>query len=262
LAMGLPDDADIETIATGPTGPDVQFTPGDMTTFPIQASQESLGEMTVFSGPRQLAPGDRNTLALLAQELGTVAKTQFLMEQTKLLAQTDALTQLYNRRHTSATLEAEVARANRYGTPLSVLICDIDHFKSINDRFGHNAGDEVIRQVAKVLGASIRRIDLAGRWGGEEFVVLLPSTPLDGAAVVGERIRTAVEALDPVQGTLERITVSVGVAEHERRKNAVELIEQADKSLYRAKQQGRNRVELYIAPNGEKPEGEEHSSQV
>jgi two-component system cell cycle response regulator len=260
LAMGLPDDVDIETIATGPTGSDVEFAPGDLTTFPIQASQENLGQLAIFSGSRPLASGDRNTLALLAQELGTVAKTQFLMEQTKLLAQTDALTQLYNRRHTSATLEAEVERSNRYATSLSVLMCDIDHFKSINDRFGHNAGDEVIRQVAKVLGASIRRIDMAGRWGGEEFVILLPSTPLDEAAVVGERIRTAIESLGPASGTPERITVSVGVAEHERRKNAIELVEQADKSLYRAKQLGRNRVEVSIPPNGETEECQ--SSQV
>jgi len=255
-AMGLPDDADVETIATGPTGPEAPFAPGEMTMFPIRASQEDLGQMTVFSGSRPLAAGDRNTLALLARELGTVAKTHFLMEQTKLLALTDGLTQLYNRRHTSDTLDAEVARSNRYGTPLSVLICDIDHFKSVNDRFGHNAGDEVIRQVAKVLAASIRRIDLAGRWGGEEFVILLPSTAAGGAAVVAERIRAGIEALSPVEGGPDRVTVSVGVAEQGRRMSAVELIEQADKSLYRAKQRGRNRVELAIAPNDEKPSRE------
>jgi two-component system cell cycle response regulator len=258
--MGVPADADVEAIATGPTGPDAEFLPGDLTKFPIHVGQEKLGEMTIFSGTRQLAPGDRNTLALLAREVGTVAKTQFLMEQTKLLAQTDGLTQLCNRRQTSATLDSEVARSNRYGMPLSFVICDIDHFKLINDRFGHNTGDEVIRQVAGVLSSGIRSIDLAGRWGGEEFVLLLPSTTLDGAAVVAERLRAAVEALGPFERGPDKVTVSVGVAEHERRRSAIELIERADKSLYRAKQQGRNRVELSNTPIGEKQETE--SSQV
>ena len=242
-ALGVPENAEVETIATGPTGPDIEVAPGEATSFPIRSGDESLGEMIVFWGSRQLVAADRQTLALLAREMGTVAKTQFLIEQTKMLAQTDALTSLYNRRHTNATLDTEVLRTNRYGPPLSAVMCDIDHFKSINDRFGHNIGDEVIRRVANVLSASVRRIDLAGRWGGEEFVLVLPSTPLDGAAIVAERIRASIEALGPLEGGPDRVTVSVGVGEHERGKNAIELIERADRALYRAKQGGRNRVE-------------------
>ena len=228
-ALGIPDDAETETIATGLTGPDVELTRSDSVSFPIQSGEENLGQMTVFAGSRQLAVADRQTLSLLARELGTVAKTHFLIEQTKLLAQTDALTGLYNRRHTSTTLDLEVARTNRYGTVLSVVMCDIDHFKSVNDRFGHNAGDEVIRRVAGVFSSSTRRIDVAGRWGGEEFVVLLPSTPAPGAVVVAERIRTAIEALGAVEGGPDRVTVSLGVAEHQRGKSAIELIERADR---------------------------------
>ena len=253
-AFGIPEDADTETIATGPTGPDIEVTPSDTISFPIQSGDQDLGQLTVFAGSRQLAPADRQTLELLARELGTVAKTQFLMEQTKLLAQTDALTALFNRRHTSMALDLEVARTNRYGTPLSVVMCDIDHFKSINDRFGHNAGDEVIRQVGGVFPRRIRGIDVAGRWGGEEFVVLLPSTPAPGAVVVAERIRAAIEALGAFEGGPERVTVSLGIAEHQRGKSAIELIERADKALYVAKQRGRNRVELSALPSGAPPE--------
>jgi two-component system cell cycle response regulator len=252
--IGVPLDSDAETIATGPTGTGAQVVPGESTTFPIRTGDEHLGEIKVYAGSRQLAASDASTMALMARELGTVAKTQFLMEQTKLLALTDALTTLYNRRHTNNTLELEVARTNRYGTPLSLLMCDVDHFKSINDRFGHNAGDEVIRRVAAVFPANIRRIDLAGRWGGEEFVILLPNTPLEGATLVAERLRSAMEGLEPIAGGPERVTVSVGVAEHARGKTAMELVERADQALYVAKQRGRNRVEVSVESNGQPSE--------
>jgi two-component system cell cycle response regulator len=253
--VGVAEGADVETIATGPTGPDVELAPSEHVTFPIRSGDENLGELVVFSGSKPLGASDRNTLALLARELGTVAKTQFLMEQTKLLALTDPLTGLFNRRHTSSVLEAEVARANRYATPLTLLMCDIDHFKSINDRFGHNVGDEVIRQVAGLLPERIRRIDVAGRWGGEEFIMVLPSTGAEGAYVVAERIRSAVEVLSRIDGCVDRVTVSIGVAEHHRSDKPIELVERADKALYGAKQRGRNCVEVSVATNGAKVEG-------
>lgn len=259
--MGVAENADVETIATGPTGPDVQLTLGDAVGFPIRSGEENLGEITAFAGSRQLTPGDQQTLALLARELGAVAKTQFLMEHTKILARTDALTALNNRRHTSAALDLEVARTNRYDSSLSIVMCDIDHFKSINDRFGHNAGDEVIRRVGSLLADNIRQMDLAGRWGGEEFVILLPSTKLPGAVVVAQRIRAAIEALAAVEGGPERFTVSMGVAEHERGKTAIELIERADKALYAAKQRGRNRVEMSVEANDAGRESHENEIQ-
>jgi diguanylate cyclase (GGDEF)-like protein len=260
-AFGIPLDSDVETIATGPTGAGVEVIPGEPTSFPIRTGNEELGEIRVYSGARPLAAGDATTIALLAREIGTVAKAQFLMEHTKLLALTDALTTLYNRRHTNTTLELEVARTNRYGTPLSLVMCDVDHFKSINDRFGHNVGDEVIRRVANVFPVNIRRIDVAGRWGGEEFVILLPNTPLPGATLVGERLRAAIEGLGPIAGGPERVTVSVGVAEHTRGGTATELVERADQALYSAKQRGRNRVEQSAEANGHKSElGSDHAA--
>jgi diguanylate cyclase (GGDEF)-like protein len=249
--MGVPLEGDVETIATGLTGPEVEWKPSEPTRFPIQAADQNLGELVVFAGGRRLATTDRAALDLMAKELGTVAKTQFLMEQTKLLALLDALTTLYNRRHSNAVLDLEVARTNRYGTPLTLVMCDIDQFKAINDRHGHNVGDEVIRRVAGILASGVRRTDLAGRWGGEEFVVLLPNTGCEGGAVVAERIRTAVEALLPIERGPEKVTISVGVAEHERGKTATDLVERADKALYAAKQRGRNRVELAAQANGQ-----------
>lgn len=253
-ALGLDEGADVEAIATGPTGPDVQFAPGERTSFPICSGAASVGEMVVYAGSKALAESDRKTLELLARELGTVAKTQFLMEQTKLLAQTDALTGLYNRRYTSSTLDLEVARTNRYATPLSAILLDIDLFKSVNDRFGHNAGDEVIRRVAGVLRSGVRVNDVAGRWGGEEFLVLLTNTSADGAAVVAERVRSSIEALGPTAGGPDRITVSAGVAEHSHGRNGLTLVERADQALYRAKEKGRNRVALAVEPSDSQTE--------
>jgi len=245
-ALGVPEGADVETVATGPTGPDIQVRPTESFSFPIHAGQELLGEITAFSGSKPVGVSDRATLALLARELGMVAKTQFLIEQTKLLAETDALTGLYNRRRINSTLEHEVQRARRHHHSFSVLISDIDHFKSVNDRFGHNVGDEVIRRVAATLQRSVRRIDFAGRWGGEEFVVLMSDTPLEGAKVVADRIRAEVEALPPLEGGPDRITVSIGVAMYDEKGTPIELIERADHALYLAKGGGRNRVELAL----------------
>jgi len=242
--LGVPEGAEAETIATGPTGPDIQIRPTESFSFPIHAGSELLGKIVTFSGSKPITPSDRLTFALLARELGMVAKTQFLMEQTKLLAETDALTGLYNRRRLNSALDLDVERASRHRHALSVLIADIDHFKSVNDRFGHNVGDDVIRRVAGTLQRSLRRIDIPGRWGGEEFVVVMNDTPLEGAHVVAERIRAAVEALPAVEGGPERITVSVGVATYIDKETPLELIERADHALYLAKRGGRNRVQL------------------
>ncbi len=157
------------------------------------------------------------------------------------LADVDALTGLYNRR---AFLErarqiAELAR--RYGFPLAMLLLDVDHFKQINDRAGHAVGDEVLHRLGQVVRRSLRRTDIAARFGGDEFVVLLPYTDLEGAREAAERIRQQVHALDrPV-----RFTVSIGVAAVAGAEALIEnLLTRADRALYRAKEEGRDRVAL------------------
>lgn len=152
-----------------------------------------------------------------------------------------------NRRHFDERLTAEWDRARRDGTPLSLLLIDVDHFKSFNDQYGHQAGDACLRSIARVLGEYARRpADLAARYGGEEFALLLPNTDAGGCQQVGEQIRQAIHelgilhALNPPS---KQVTVSIGGATHVAltdRADCASLIAAADKALYAAKDSGRN----------------------
>jgi diguanylate cyclase (GGDEF)-like protein len=157
------------------------------------------------------------------------------------LALTDPVTGLTNRRGGEEALAREVSRARRGGTPLSLVLFDIDHFKSINDQGGHAVGDRVLRGISDILGASQRGSDLAMRWGGEEFLVLLPDVGLSGARTFAERVREHVQNL--VVADAGRITISAGVAELRGEEDAAAALARADANLYRAKAAGRNRVE-------------------
>jgi diguanylate cyclase (GGDEF)-like protein len=157
------------------------------------------------------------------------------------LALTDPVTSLANRRGGEEALAREVSRARRGGSPLSLVLFDIDHFKNINDQAGHAVGDRVLRGISDILSASQRGSDLAMRWGGEEFLVLLPDVGLAGARAFAERVRENVQNL--TVGETGRITVSAGVAELQPDEEAAAALARADASLYRAKAAGRNRVE-------------------
>ena len=215
---------------------------GESSTVPLTVAGEQLGSLTVHSGTKRLGGGDIETVAQLAAELGIVVKSLFLMEQTRLLALTDSLTGLANRRHTSETLAQEIQRRERYKPELAVMMCDIDHFKAVNDAFGHNTGDEVLRRISATLQLEARRVDLVGRWGGEEFLLILPSTDREGARILAERIRHRVDHSPPIPNGPERITLSIGVATHGLGETPEELVARADEALYAAKRQGRNRV--------------------
>jgi diguanylate cyclase (GGDEF)-like protein len=161
------------------------------------------------------------------------------------MARTDALTDLANRRALEDTLRRCVARAARDGTWLGVVALDIDHFKKLNDTYGHAAGDLVLATVGKALPAKCREGDVPARYGGEEFTLVLPGTDPPGCAVVAERVRRAIEALEiSFEGQTLRVTISVGVAT--ARGAATQpysaLMARADAALYRAKHSGRNRV--------------------
>jgi two-component system cell cycle response regulator len=191
-----------------------------------------------------------------AEELMARARTQikrkryadFLKEKLDYsleMAVTDALTGLHNRRYMAGQLQAMVGRAGQGGDPVAVLVMDIDHFKAVNDGFGHDAGDEVLREFAVRLATNVRAIDLPCRLGGEEFVVVMPGASLEAAARVADRIRRDIEAQPfPIMGGAEglTITVSVGVAASVPGDTPEGLLKRADEGVYEAKAHGRNQV--------------------
>lgn len=164
----------------------------------------------------------------------------------EVLALTDSLTQVLNRRALAQRLEAELDRARRYGLVLSLLMVDLDHFKQVNDRFGHPVGDDVLREVARLLQQEARSVDIVARYGGEEFVAVLPETGEEGAVAFAERVRQKVERQPLNLGGIGGlgITVSIGVATvpSPRVDTSDDLVALADEALYRAKAEGRNRV--------------------
>ncbi len=165
-------------------------------------------------------------------------------EEIRKLSVTDALTGSYNRTFIAAQLPRELDRALRYNRPLSVIFSDIDHFKKINDTFGHSAGDQVLKEFASNLLGSVRKnVDWVGRYGGEEFLVVLPETDINGACRLAERLRKKVEdwKVKTVEETIS-ITASFGVSGLRSGMDYKDLVSEADKYLYQAKYEGRNRV--------------------
>lgn len=174
-----------------------------------------------------------------------ITRQKHLEEQLRAMSVTDPLTVLFNRRYLVEVMQQELGRFQRTGRPFSLIMMDLDHFKSINDRFGHSRGDEVLRQVADLLRKHHRSSDVAARLGGEEFALLLPETQLTAALQVAETIRRAISelTLSDGQGHPLPITASLGVTEVLPGIRTVDqLLERADKALYRAKRRGRNQV--------------------
>ena len=190
-------------------------------------------------------------VCLIIYDVTNVAINKLQLEsanaQLQELAQHDGLSGLLNRRHWETCLEHEFARHTRYSSPASLVMFDIDHFKQLNDTYGHQAGDQVIRQVAEVTRQLVRDTDYAGRYGGEEFVVLLPDTPMEGAVLFAERLRKAIAQLKIVHHQQQMsCSVSLGVAcMRTDMSHYSMLIEDADKALYQSKASGRNRVTLH-----------------
>jgi diguanylate cyclase (GGDEF)-like protein len=160
-------------------------------------------------------------------------------------AETDRLTGIYNRRYFELSLEAEVQRAQRYGSPLSLLLFDVDRFKELNDRHGHLVGDQVLKRLVRQCEANLRTSDVLCRYGGEEFAIIAPETSAAAAAALARRVRQDVEAMR-LDYIAETVTISVGVAEWEPDFSKKEdFIGAADWALYAAKNAGRNRESLY-----------------
>jgi len=174
-----------------------------------------------------------------------ITKYKKMEEELRNLSEKDALTNTYNRRYFTKKLEEEIERAKRSGSSFSVIMLDIDHFKRINDNFGHNAGDLVLKSVAKFINNRIRKTDILARWGGEEFILFLPYTSVENAVFLAEQIRkTLSEKEIPAVG---RVTASLGVAGYIPGDTVDSLVNKADNMMYEAKSAGRNCVR-YIVP--------------
>jgi len=178
------------------------------------------------------------------------ANAQLLELNKKLegLAVTDPLTGLKNRRFIDEALQQEVALYKRYKNPFSVLLLDVDHFKAVNDTYGHAKGDEILKYLANVLVQNSRESDTVGRFGGEEFFMLLHGTAAAGAQIVANRILEQVQQPVDFDGDSISVTVSIGIAELdgvEKLTNPKELIQRSDNALYLAKKNGRNRLEVF-----------------
>jgi diguanylate cyclase (GGDEF)-like protein len=208
--------------------------------LPLLAGSEMLGVVAMQRRGRDPLGVPARALELMGQFAahGALAlRNASLLAEVQRLAKTDGLTGLANRRVFEEALDREVARAARHGSPLSVILFDVDHFKSVNDRQGHQAGDEVLRSIGRALQASARAADVAARFGGEEFVMLLPDCATDNAALVAERIRATVAA------SAAGVTVSAGVASRAGAGiDRSELVRAADQALYQAKAAGRDRT--------------------
>jgi diguanylate cyclase (GGDEF)-like protein len=173
-------------------------------------------------------------------------RTKHLQDLLRDYALIDALTELPNRRALDERLQQEWARHLRHGGHLALIMADLDRFKTINDQFGHPAGDEVLRQVARLLAKGCRESDTPARYGGEEFAVVTPETTVDAAAQFADRLRKSICARPlQVHGKALDITASFGVAGHEGLQGPEDLVQAADDALYQAKEQGRNRVVVH-----------------
>jgi len=217
---------------------------GERLELPLATSRDTFGSLVLisesFDEEQTMTAVSLASHAVIALEN---ARLHRIVEQQALV---DELTGVANRRQSEDALPTEIARAERLGTPLTLVVADLDDFKMINDRHGHAAGDDVLREFAAVLKATLRGSDLAGRWGGEEFLLLLPGADAAGGALLADRIRAGLAERSFLgrDGAVFRVTCSFGVAQFRPGDDERELFSAADRALYRAKRKGKNRVEL------------------
>ncbi len=217
-----------------------------MIVVPLQHSGEIVGVLKVASSRASaFTADDEHTLQFMAGVLSATLRDAAMSEELKARATTDGMTGLNNHRYFQESLAKEFSRAYRYDNQLSLILCDVDHFKQYNDEFGHPAGDQVLAQVGALLKKHARPSDCVARYGGEEFAIILTQTPLSGASVVANRI---CEAMRNEQWPHRPVTMSLGVSGLENCcATPPELIAQADKALYQSKAAGRDRVTVIAA---------------
>ncbi|MBE0480025.1 MAG: diguanylate cyclase [Dehalococcoidia bacterium] len=218
---------------------------------PVIAKEKILGIMGIGSRKSRPFPDQEvKLLEIIANQIGMAIENAQLYEQALELAFTDVLTSLYNRRYLLDQIEREFDRADRSGKPLSMIMIDLDGLKSVNDRFGHHEGDAFLREIGGVIKYNTRTTDIAARWGGDEFMILVTGANLEDARRVGERIRAQVERYHRMLGEeMVGISISVGIAFYpDHASNANELLQRVDEALYRAKNYGKNRLCTWLPP--------------
>ncbi len=213
--------------------------------YELQAEQRDLGEVTLYRDA-SFTENELRTLENLLALVGYPLRNALLYHEALERATRDPLTGLLNRSTLTSQLQHEIARAQRLQQPLTLLIADIDHFKQINDHFGHDCGDEVLSVVAKRLQDGMRESDLLFRFGGEEFLMILPNTNAAGGVQLADRLRRAVRDTSPYpsRAANPQVSISIGVAELKPPMTADQWFRHADSALRYAKQAGRNRVHL------------------
>lgn len=226
-----------------------ETTEGSVVSVPLRYKRDILGVMNCARADKNgFSEEDIRLITLVANQIALAVENAKLYTKTRELAVRDELTGIYNRRHFQEVLKMEWKRAIRFKRHLSLLMIDIDHFKKLNDTYGHLYGDKVLREVSNIILKNIREVDTVARFGGEEFVALLPDTDKLGAMVVGEKLRQLVEAqkFDDIVRHHAPLTISTGISVFlEDAKEIDDLIDHADVALYDAKDNGRNRVVVY-----------------
>ena len=219
--------------------------------LPIHYKLDTMYQNAMFV-PLHSAQNAVERVGIVVYDVTEIAHARRELEQAQIellrLSRTDRLTQLWSRGYWEERLHEEFMRAHRFGEPVTLVMFDIDHFKRINDSYGHPTGDEAIRLVSRLVRETCREIDICGRYGGEEFVVILPSTPTGGAFHFCERLRQSIEAAS-IQGPRKEVvqfTASFGISElGDETADVATWLEQADQALYRAKTSGRNQTCVY-----------------
>jgi len=240
---------EMHTAAAPMAWPDVPRSARSVIAVPLIGRDRVLGALLLYSvSPSAFSERELAYFTAIGKQLSIALDNATLHRRATELSYHDPLTGLFNRRYLEEALETEVRRAGRYALPLSLNMLDIDHFKGFNDTFGHTRGDEVLRAVSQRLREQTRNADIVTRYGGEEFVVILPMTTKPHARLVAEKLRAAIAAA-VVAGEGHddgRITISVGVSTFpEDSSTATGLLQAADAALYAAKDRGRNRVEAF-----------------
>lgn len=215
---------------------------------PIRNKKETIGVLEMFSrSPGAFLPRHREILEALVEQAAIAIDRSHLYQQMADLASTDDLTQLFNFRYLDQTLDIELRRSQKYGSTVSLIFLDMDYFKKVNDRYGHLAGSKVLIEVAQLLIGSLRDVDIIARYGGDEFVVVLPETNAETTVKITQRVQRSIQnrTFLEKEGLSLHLTASFGIAtfpDHAKTKR--DLLRLADEAMYRAKESGRDRISL------------------